>query len=74
MKEILIAPCGMNCQLCISYLAMVNDINRQGFKKGYCEGCIPRGKNCVHMKDQCDLLGNGMVRFCFECEGFPCNT
>jgi hypothetical protein len=24
------------------------------------------------MADACELLGNGLVRFCFECESFPC--
>lgn len=72
MKEVLIAPCGMNCGICISYLAMKNNLNRQGFQKAYCEGCLPRGKNCLHMGDQCEILGKGYVRFCFECKDFPC--
>lgn len=72
MEEILIAPCGMNCGLCVSYLAMKHDLNSQGFSKKYCPGCLPRGKNCVHMKDQCDLVGKGRVRFCIECGDFPC--
>ena len=72
MIEKLIAPCGMNCSLCISYQAMKNDLNKQGFHKKYCPGCIPRGENCIHMGDQCELLGKGSVRFCFECEDFPC--
>lgn len=72
MIEKLIAPCGMNCRLCISYQAMRNDLNKQGFHKKYCPGCIPRGENCTHMGDQCELLGKGSVRFCFECKDFPC--
>ena len=72
MEEKLIAPCGMNCGLCISYLAMKNDINKKGFKRKYCPGCITRGKHCIFMKDQCDLLGKGQVRFCFLCADFPC--
>jgi len=24
------------------------------------------------MKKHCDLLGNGLVRFCYECGDFPC--
>ncbi len=73
MEEQLIAPCGMNCGLCISYQAMKNDLNQQGFKKKYCTGCRPRGKHCTFMKAQCGLVGNGLVRFCFECEKFPCS-
>jgi hypothetical protein len=72
MDEDLIAPCGMNCGLCISYLARKNDLNSRGFKRVYCEGCRPRGKNCLHMGDGCALLREGRVRFCCECGDFPC--
>jgi hypothetical protein len=72
MEEDLIAPCGMNCGLCVHYLAMKNDLNKQGFNKKYCPGCLPRGENCLFMKDQCDLVGKGLVQFCFECGKFPC--
>ncbi len=73
MEEKLIAPCGMNCGLCVSYLAMKYDLNKRGFKRVYCKGCLPRGKNCLYMGDRCDLLGEGLVRFCYECEKFPCS-
>lgn len=72
MDEKLIAPCGMNCSLCIAYQFRENDINKQGFHKKYCPGCIPRGENCTHMKDACELLAKGSVRFCFQCESYPC--
>jgi hypothetical protein len=72
MKEELIAPCGMNCALCMCHLAMVHDLNKQGFKRTYCPGCLPRGKGCLHMGDVCETLGKGLVRFCFECASFPC--
>ena len=72
MNEDLIAPCGMNCVLCVSYLAMKNDLKKKGFRKKYCAGCLPRGKNCVFMKEHCDLVGKGLVRFCYECQNFPC--
>ena len=71
-EEELIAPCGMNCGLCISYLAKTNDLNTQGFNRVYCEGCLPRGKHCLHMGDRCETLGKGLVRFCYECSDFPC--
>ncbi|MEA4890395.1 MAG: DUF3795 domain-containing protein [Clostridiaceae bacterium] len=71
-KEDLIAPCGMNCGLCVSYQFMKSDLNKQGFKRTYCAGCRPRGKNCTFMKKQCDLLGKGLVRYCFECKDYPC--
>jgi hypothetical protein len=74
MNAELIAPCGMDCGICISYLAMQNDLNKKGFRKSYCAGCLPRGKNCafIFMKKNCDLLGKGLVRFCYECQDFPC--
>jgi hypothetical protein len=72
MEEELIAPCGMNCGVCVSYLGMKNDINRQGFRRKYCAGCLPRGQNCVYMGGQCELVGKGQVRFCYECQDFPC--
>ena len=72
MEENLIAPCGMNCRLCLAYQFREKDINKYGFRKSYCPGCIPRGKNCTHMGDRCELLGNGSVRFCFECDTYPC--
>ncbi len=72
MDEVLIAPCGMNCALCASYLAMKYDLKKQGFQKSYCAGCRPRGKNCAFMKKRCELLGKGLVKFCFECADFPC--
>lgn len=54
MKEILIAPCGMNCSLCARYLAMQNDLKNKGLNKKYCPGCRPRGKNCT--KDYLEML------------------
>jgi hypothetical protein len=72
MEEKLIAPCGMNCALCVNYQAQVHDLNAKGFHKALCPGCIPRGKNCAFLKQRCELLGNGLVRYCFECVQFPC--
>lgn len=72
MEEKLIAPCGMNCGVCVSYLAMTNDLKKKGFGKKYCPGCRPRGMNCAFMKGNCDLLGKGLVRFCYECGEYPC--
>lgn len=72
MEENLIAPCGMNCALCIAYIGQKNDINKKGFNRKYCEGCLPRGKGCLHMGDRCELLRDGKVRFCYECEQYPC--
>lgn len=72
MEEKLIAPCGMNCGLCINYQAEQYDLDKKGFKRKYCPGCRPRGENCTHMQAHCDLVGRGLVYFCYECADFPC--
>ncbi|HAE43388.1 MAG TPA: hypothetical protein DCG34_10825, partial [Clostridiales bacterium] len=54
MEDKLIAPCGMNCALCIAYQFRDKDLNKKGFKRMYCPGCIPRGKHCTHMADKCE--------------------
>ena len=72
MEDILIAPCGMNCSLCIAYQTKLYDLDKQGFRRKHCPGCLPRGENCTHMRNHCDLVGKGQVRFCFECGDFPC--
>ena len=71
MNEELIAPCGMNCALCISYQAEKKDLNKKGFRKTYCPGCRPRGKNCTFMRRSCELVGKGLLQFCHECRDFP---
>jgi hypothetical protein len=71
-EEDLIAPCGMNCRLCVAFQARELDINKQGFRRTYCPGCIPRGEHCLHMADRCEKVGKGLVRFCIECEDYPC--
>lgn len=72
IDENLIAPCGMNCSLCVSYQFMKGDLNQKGFHKKYCPGCIPRGLHCLFMGDCCALMRVGSVRFCFGCTNFPC--
>jgi hypothetical protein len=71
MNEELIAPCGMNCAIRSRYLAFQNDTRRRGIRIGYCIGCRPSSKNC-HYKKKCELLGKGIMRFCYECQDFPC--
>ena len=62
----LIAPCGMNCGICLGFLRekntcpgcrnMKNDLN-------YCRKCIIRN---------CERLKKTKSKFCFECEVYPC--
>jgi Protein of unknown function (DUF3795) len=63
----LIAPCGMNCRLCLAYIR----------DKKACPGC--RGDNslkskaCVTCKiKNCGQIAKEKVKYCFSCESFPC--
>ena len=69
----LIAPCGMDCALCASYLAQKNDVKGRGFRMPICVGCRPRGKQCAFIKKGCSKLSKGEIAFCFECTDFPCS-
>ena len=69
----LISPCGMNCDLCSGYLALKNDVKNKGIKMPYCSGCRPRNKKCAFLKKRCDLLLKNKVRYCYECNKFPCD-
>jgi hypothetical protein len=70
----LIAPCGMNCSVCSSYLARKYELRRKGERVPYCAGCRPRDKKCAFLKKRCDLLANRKIRFCNECSSFPCRN
>ena len=72
MNEELIAPCGMNCGICSGYLALKYDVKSKGIRMPYCAGCRPRDKKCAFLKKGCDLLLNGQVQYCYECQEFPC--
>lgn len=72
MDEELIAPCGMNCALCVAYQARALDLKRKGFSRSYCPGCRPRGKHCAFMKGNCAKIGEGLIHDCSACGDFPC--
>jgi hypothetical protein len=63
----LIAPCGMNCRVCIGYMREKNRCpgcnNCQGGKPTYCLTCSI--KNCEFLKEV-----NG--KYCFQCSKYPC--
>jgi hypothetical protein len=48
----LIAPCGMNCALCMSYLAYASEVPEKARKAPRCAGCRPRDKQCAFIKRQ----------------------
>ena len=72
MRKEMIAPCGMNCSVCIANLGKKYDIHKHGINRKYCDGCRPRGKNCLHMANVCEKVVKGQIEFCYECEDFPC--
>lgn len=67
----LIAPCGMNCRLCLGYIREKNTcpgcrmINKQGSKKSEC-------RNRCSIKN-CEQIANGKIKYCSNsCGRFPC--
>jgi hypothetical protein len=68
----LIAPCGMNCALCASYLAYSSGVPKKAGKVSHCTGCRPRDKRCAFIKKRCVRLARKEIDFCFECGKMPC--
>jgi hypothetical protein len=67
-KYSIIAPCGMNCGICMAYLR----------EKNKCPGCkgVDNTKPVTRVRckiKNCTAFGNGNARFCFECGNFPCD-
>ena len=74
----LIAPCGMNCGICIAFFGYTMN----GKKRTHvCNGC--RSKHVVHtltldkhlcafLKKHCEKLKQNQIKYCFECPDFPC--
>ena len=67
VKEELIAPCGMNCGICLAYLR----------EKRRCAGCRIEDTNefvtrvkCI-IKN-CEVIKTNKSGFCFECAEYPC--
>ena len=64
----LIAPCGMNCGLCIGHIR----------EKKPCGGCFKiddenKPKQCRSCSIvNCDFLAKTESGFCYECEKYPC--
>ena len=67
IKRVMIAPCGMNCALCIGYLR----------EKNQCGGCVTMDENTPNscrkcIIRNCDKLKEAKRPYCFECDTFPC--
>lgn len=71
-KAELIAPCGMNCGVCDKYLAYSHQIPRKRGRICYCSGCRPNNKMCSFIKKRCPTGNIHRVKYCYECNAFPC--
>ena len=67
LEPSLIAPCGMDCGLCLAYLRQKNRcLGCNGDDAGKPKSCVAcRIKNC----DELEAAGAG---FCYACAVFPC--
>ena len=66
-QNLLIAPCGMNCGICMGYLR----------EKNKCPGCrgtdADKRISCSRCKiKNCEFMQNTKPGFCFQCDRFPC--
>ncbi|MGA9048731.1 MAG: DUF3795 domain-containing protein [Dehalococcoidia bacterium] len=64
----------MNCAICSRYLAFKHDVRSKGIRMSYCAGCRPRDRKCALIKKKCPPLLNGQIKYCYECQDFPCNN
>ncbi len=67
IKSSLIAPCGMNCGICMAYLR----------EKNRCTGCRISDINKPITVAKCKIkncveLNKNTLKFCYECHEFPC--
>jgi len=65
MKKEMIAPCGMNCGLCLHYLRAENK----------CPGCFTGRKvnnRVIRCKRRSCTKREG--KFCYSCKEFPCDS
>jgi len=67
MKEILIAPCGMNCALCYAFIR----------EKNRCEGCLvqteQKSNHCKNCSiKNCEMHTGADSILCHVCPKFPC--
>jgi hypothetical protein len=61
----LIAPCGMDCRLCMAY----------GRKKNPCPGCagefLSKSRDMCRIR-KCEKRTGTKTKFCYDCDSFPC--
>jgi len=66
-EQNLIAPCGMDCALCIGFQR----------KRDRCNGCRGNGTALTAARARCVIRNCATIRdsrsgYCYECERFPC--
>lgn len=66
-KPELIAPCGMNCALCLAFQR----------PKNKCHGCWGNDSTKTHCRQSCTIrncptIQNNSSHLCYECEKMPC--
>ncbi len=65
----IVAPCGMNCGICVAYLR----------EKNKCPGCRGDDSNKPVTRVRCKIktcegFRKENVKFCSDCENFPCEN
>ena len=65
----LIAPCGMNCGICVAFFGYTMKGEK---RKHQCCNCRSRDRPCAFIKKECDKLATKQIEYCFECIDFPC--
>jgi hypothetical protein len=68
----MIAPCGMNCGICKSYLAYSRGVPYKKGEVSHCIGCLVRNKKCAFIKRDCEKIRKKQIRFCYQCADMPC--
>ena len=67
MEAELIAPCGMNCGICMAYLREKNKCpgcaSVDPYKRSYRRECTVRN---------CETIKSNQSGFCYECSAYPC--
>jgi hypothetical protein len=67
IKSYHIAPCGMNCALCLGYQR----------EKNHCPGCNAPDTDKINFcarcsMKHCEFYSGSKAKFCFSCKKYPC--
>ena len=63
----IVAPCGMDCGICLGYQRKKNRCSGcnaiDGSLPNYCKKCLIRN---------CETIANNETKLCYECSKYPC--